>query len=68
MMFLGNMLVFITSLKNMVVEFAGGHSVATRSYMIIHSVAKIYCFASVFTRVNLPVPVFCHGITITRDT
>ena len=36
------MFVFITIFKKMVVEF-----VVTVSYMIIHSVSKIYSFASV---------------------
>ena len=45
MRFLGNMIVLINTFKNMVVKFVGGCSVATRSYVIIHSVSKIYSFA-----------------------
>ena len=45
--FLGNMFVFITTIKNMVVKFDGGCTVVTRNYMIINSVSKIYCFASI---------------------
>ena len=41
------MIVLINTFKNMVVKFVGGCSVATRSYMIIHSVSKIYSFACV---------------------
>ena len=41
------MIVLINTFKNMVVKFVGGCSVATRSYVIIHSVSKIYSFASV---------------------
>ena len=40
-MFLGNSLVLITTFRNMVVKFIGGCFVATRSYVIIHSVSKI---------------------------
>ena len=40
------MFVLIATFKNMVVKFVGGCSVATRSYMIIHSMFKIYNFAS----------------------
>ena len=42
------MFVLITTFKNTVVKSVGGCSVATRSYVIIHSVSKIYSFASVF--------------------
>ena len=42
--FLGNMFVFITTFQKMVVKFIGGCSVATCSYMIIHSMSKIYSF------------------------
>ena len=44
--FLGNMFVLINTFKNMVLKFVDGCSVATRSYMIIDSVSKIYSFAS----------------------
>ena len=40
------MMVLITTFKKMVVEFVGGCSVATRSYVIIYSVSKIYSFGS----------------------
>ena len=40
------MIVLINTLKNIVVKFVDGFSVATRSYVIIHSVSKIYSFAS----------------------
>ena len=53
--FLSNMFAFIATLKNMVVKFVAGCSVARHSYMIIHSVSKIYCFVSV------------RGIDVTRD-
>ena len=43
---LDNMMVLITTFKKMVVEFVGGCSVATRSYVIIYSVSKIYSFGS----------------------
>ena len=41
------MIVLINTFKNMIVKFVGGCSVATRSYMIIYSVSKMYSFASV---------------------
>ena len=42
------MIVLINTFKNMIVKFVGGNlSVATRSYMIIYSVSKMYSFASV---------------------
>ena len=41
------MIVLINTFKNMVVKFVGGCSVATRSYVITHSVSKIYRFSSV---------------------
>ena len=41
------MFVLITTFKNMVVKFVGVCSVATYSYVIIHSMSKIYSFASV---------------------
>ena len=49
------MFAVIATLKNMVVEFVAGCSVARHSYMIIYSVSKIYCFVSV------------RGIDVTRD-
>ena len=42
----GNMFVFITRSKIMIVKFVCGCSAATRSYIIIPSVSKIYFFAS----------------------
>ena len=50
------MFVLIATFKNMVVKFVGGCSVATCSYMIIHSMSKTYSFAS------------ACGITIARVT
>ena len=50
------MLVLIATFKNLIVKFVVGCSVATHGYMIIHSMSKIYNFASV-----------C-GITIARVT
>ena len=41
------MFALITTFKNMVVKFVGGCSVAPCSYAIIHSMSKIYSFASV---------------------
>ena len=41
------MIVLVNTFKNMVVKFVGGCSLATRSYVIIHSVSKIYSVASV---------------------
>ena len=41
------MFVFITAMKNMFVKFIGGFSIVTRSYVIIHSVSKIYSSLSV---------------------
>ena len=41
------MFVLIAGFKNIVVRFVGGCSVVTRSYMIFHSMSKIYSFASV---------------------
>ena len=41
------MFVFIIILKNMVVKFIGRCSLATPSYVIIHSVSKIYNIVSV---------------------
>ena len=43
---LGNIMVLIITFKNMVVKFVGGCSVATRGYVIIYSVSKIYSFDS----------------------
>ena len=40
------MAVLITTFKSMVVKFVRGYSVATRSYVITHSVSKIYSFDS----------------------
>ena len=40
------MFVLIATFKNMVVKFVGGCSIATHSYMSIHSMSKIYSFAS----------------------
>ena len=45
--FLGNMLVLISTLTIMVVKFVGGCSIATRTYVIIHSVPEIYSFGRV---------------------
>ena len=50
------MFVLIITFKSMVVTFVDGCSLATRSHVIIHSVSKIYSFASIL------------GITIARAT
>ena len=47
------MFLFTTTVKNMVAELADRCSGVTRSYMVVHFVFKIYCFASI------------RGITIT---
>ena len=42
------MIILITTFKNMVVKFVSGCSIETHSYVIIHSVSKIYSFTSVY--------------------
>ena len=50
------MFILITSFKNMVIKFVGECSVLRCSYVIVHSMSKIYSFAS------------ACGITIARVT
>ena len=45
------MFLLFTTFKNMVVKFVGGCFVVTCSYVIIHSMPKIYSFASVCGKV-----------------